>query len=285
MDDILKFPYKVNDKLFISDVKSISNNYLEKNEITHIIIIDKYLELNNYIDTENYQLMSLDIEDPKAEDNFLFGFSSIVRFISNSNAIFICEEEKSPMLPTLILAYLITKKNRFNEIKDLIPKTLYSNIYEEYIKRLEELDNYINDKTPNYVFKCGKCRKNLFTDKQLILFHDNSAKDKYSNKRRKNNAVNTNECTSYFLNMGRILADDDNEKNIGKKNDGMDKFEEKMEKKNMKLESGAIKCKKCSLKLGEFFPKGTQCSCGSWVVPAIQIVKSKVDKFQNIINK
>ena len=52
----------------------------------------------------------------------------------------------------------------------------------------------------------------------------------------------------------------------------------------MKLESGVIKCKKCSYKLGEFFPKGTQCSCGSWVVPAVQIVKSKVDKIKNNIN-
>ena len=255
MEDIVKFPYKISDKLFISDIKSISNSYLEKNEINHIILIDKYLELNNDINTENYQLMSLDIEDPKPEDNFLFCFSSIVRFISNSNAIFICKDEKSPILPTLILAYLITKKNRFNEIKDLIPKSLYSNIYEEYIKRLEELDKYINDNTPNYFFKCNKCRKVLFTDKQLILFHENSAKTKYSNKRRKNNAVNTTECTSYFLNMGRILADDDNNKNIDNRNDGMDKFEAKMENKNMKIESGAIKCKKCSLKLGEFFPK------------------------------
>ena len=282
MEDILKFPYKINDKLFISDVKSISDDYLQENKITHIILIDKYLELKNDIDSSNYQLMSLDIEDPKPEDNFLFGFSSIVRFISNNIVIFLSEDKKSPMLPTLILSYLITKKNSFKEIKNLIPTELYSNIYEEYIKRLEELDKYINDSTPNYFFKCGKCRKNLFTDKQLILFHDNSAKDKYSNKRIKNNAVNTKECTSYFLNMGRIMADDDNNKKIENKNNAKDKFEEKMENKNMKIESGAIKCKKCSYKLGEFFPKGTQCSCGSWVVPAIQIVKSKVDKVQNV---
>jgi dual specificity phosphatase 12 len=78
------------------------------------------------------------------------------------------------------------------------------------------------------------------------------------------------------------MADDDNNKKIENKNNAKDKFEEKMENKNMKIESGAIKCKKCSYKLGEFFPKGTQCSCGSWVVPAIQIVKSKVDKVQNV---
>ena len=47
----------------------------------------------------------------------------------------------------------------------------------------------------------------------------------------------------------------------------------------MKLDSGnKILCKKCGNKVGEYFPKGTQCSCGSWEVPAVQITKSKVDK-------
>ena len=273
MDDKLVFPYKINDKIFISDIKSVFNNYLQNNNITHIILVDKYLELENDIDSSNYQIMSLEIESPKPEDNFLFGFSSIIRFLSEKNVIFISENENSPILPTLILSYLISKKILLKDAKALIPTQMYSNIYEEYIKRLEEFDKYINEDTPNYFFKCGKCRKNIFTDKQLMLFHDNSAKDKYSNKRRKNNSVNTTECTSYFLSMGRLMAEF--------KSNKIDKIEEILENKNMKLESGAIKCKKCSYKLGEFFPKGTQCSCGSWVVPAIQIVKSKVDKIKN----
>lgn len=284
MENNFKFPFKINENLFMSDINSISNNFLKDNKITHIVLIDKYLELENDIDSSNYQIMTLEIENPKPEDNFLFGFSSISSFISNKISIFLSEEKNSPILPTLIISYLITKKNPLNDIKKIIPKEIYLNMYEEYIKRLEEFDIYINDNTPNFIFKCGKCRKNLFTDKQLMLFHDNSAKDKYSNKRRKNNSVNTTECTSYFLSIGRLMIDDnDNNKKINnEKEDENDKFEEKMESKNMKIESGAIKCKKCSYKLGEFFPKGTQCSCGSWVVPAIQIVKSKVDKIKNI---
>lgn len=280
MEEKVIFPYKINDKIYMSDIKSISTNQLEMNKITNIILIDKYLELENDINTSNYQIMSLDIDDPKPEDNFLFGFSSITQFISDNISIFVSENENSPILPTLILTYLISKKNLFNDVKKIIPAQMYSNIYEEYIKRLEEYDKYINDNTPNYIFKCGKCRKTLFNDKQLILFHDNLAKDKYSNKRRKNNAVKTTECTSYFLSIERLMADNENENNSNK-----DTFEEIMENKNMKLESGAIKCKKCSFKLGEFFPKGTQCSCGSWVVPAVQIVKSKVDKVKNNINQ
>ena len=282
MENTFQFPFKINENLFMSDIKSISNKYLQDNKITHIILIDKYSELENDIDSSNYQIMLLEIENPKPEDNFLFGFSNISRFISNKNSIFISELKDSPILPTLIISYLITKKNSLSEIKKIIPKEIYSNIYKEYLKRLEEFDIYINDKTPNFIFKCGKCRKNLFTDKELMLFHDNSAKDKYSNKRRKNNSVNTTECTSYFLSLGRLMMEDNDNNKNNKKEDEKDKFEEKMESKNMKFESGTIKCKKCSYKLGEFSPKGTQCSCGSWVVPAIQIVKSKVDKIKNI---
>ena len=275
--DSFQFPLKINDNLLISDIKSLSNNFLKNNKITHIILIDKYLELGADIDSSNYQIMSLNIECPKPEDNFLFGFSSICRFISSNRVIFISESGDSPILPTLIISYLITKKNTLNEIKRIIPNKLFSNIFEEYIKRLEEFDKYINDDTPNFIFKCGKCRKTIFTDKQLMLFHDNSAKDKYSNKRRKNNTVKTTECTSYFLSVGRLIIDNNNNNNQDEK----DIFVEKLDKNNMKIESGVIKCKKCLYKLGEFYPKGTQCSCGSWVVPAIQIVKSKVDKIKN----
>lgn len=35
---------------------------------------------------------------------------------------------------------------------------------------------------------------------------------------------------------------------------------------------------KCGGRLGSFNWSGSQCSCGSWVVPAIQVVASKVDR-------
>ena len=270
------FPFKINEKIFISDIKSLTDNYIKENKITHIIIIDKYLELGENINSSDYQLMLLDYEDPKPDYNFLLGISNINLFISDNNTIFITENDTSPILPALIIAILIKRKNKLNDIKKLIPERLYKNIFDSYIKRLEEYDKYINDVNPEFVFKCGKCRKNLFFDKQLMLFHDNSAKDTYSHKRKKNNAVNTNECTSYFLSFERLMKDENDIKN--KDIDFADKFKNIMDNQNMKLESSIIKCKKCSFKLGEFFPKGTQCSCGSWVVPAIQIVKSKVDK-------
>ena len=277
------FPYKINDKFIISDLESVTDNYLKENKISHIIIIDKYLELGDKIDSNNYQIMLLDYESPKKDDNFLLGISRLNLFISDNISIFITEDKNSPILPTLISAILIKRKIKLSEIKKIIPESLYKNIYDTYLTKLEEYDKYINDINPEYNFKCGKCRKSLFNDKQLILFHENSAKGTYSHKRKKNNSVNTTECTSYFLNIERLMNNNKNNNEEKKDIDFIEQFQIVMETQNMKLESCIIKCKKCSLKLGEFFDKGTQCSCGSWVVPAVQIVKSKVDKVK-IIN-
>ena len=277
------FPYKINDKFIISDLESVTDNYLKENKISHIIIIDKYLELGDKIDSNNYQIMLLDYESPKKDDNFLLGISRLNLFISDNISIFITEDKNSPILPTLISAILIKRKVKLSETKKIIPESLYKNIYDTYLTKLEEYDKYINDINPEFNFKCGKCRKSLFNDKQLILFHENSAKGTYSHKRKKNNSVNTTECTSYFLNIERLMNNNKNSNEEKKDIDFIEQFQIVMEKQNMKLESGIIKCKKCSLKLGEFFDKGTQCSCGSWVVPAVQIVKSKVDKVK-IIN-
>ena len=276
------FPYKINDKFVISDLASISDNYLKENKISHIIIIDKYLELGDKIDSNNYQIMLLDYESPKKDDNFLLGLSRLNLFISDNISIFITEDKKSPILPTLISAILIKRKNKLSEIKKAIPEIIYKNIYDTYLTKLEEYDKYINDINPEFNFKCGKCRKSLFNDKQLILFHENSAKDTYSHKRKKYNSVNTTECTSYFLNIERLMNNNKNNNEEKKNIDFIEQFQTVMESQNMKLENCIIKCKKCSLKLGEFFDKGTQCSCGSWVVPAVQIVKSKVDKVKLI---
>ena len=40
---------------------------------------------------------------------------------------------------------------------------------------------------------------------------------------------------------------------------------------------GKLNCPKCSTKVGIWKWAGTQCSCGTWVTPAFQVVLSKVD--------
>jgi len=46
---------------------------------------------------------------------------------------------------------------------------------------------------------------------------------------------------------------------------------------------GKINCPKCSTKIGSWNWSGAQCSCGTWVTPAIQILASRVDTILPII--
>ena len=41
---------------------------------------------------------------------------------------------------------------------------------------------------------------------------------------------------------------------------------------------GKLACPKCTAHLGSYTWSGMQCSCGAWVAPAFQVVKSKVDE-------
>jgi dual specificity phosphatase 12 len=43
---------------------------------------------------------------------------------------------------------------------------------------------------------------------------------------------------------------------------------------------GKLACPKCSFKIGHWRWSGAQCSCGTWLTPAIQIPTSKVDTMQ-----
>ncbi|CAI4383767.1 BAF_collapsed_G0031230.mRNA.1.CDS.1 [Saccharomyces cerevisiae] len=42
---------------------------------------------------------------------------------------------------------------------------------------------------------------------------------------------------------------------------------------------GKFSCPGCSSKVGGYNWKGSRCSCGKWVIPAIHLQTSKVDQF------
>jgi dual specificity phosphatase 12 len=41
---------------------------------------------------------------------------------------------------------------------------------------------------------------------------------------------------------------------------------------------GKLACPKCAARVGSYAWHGTPCSCGTWVVPAFQLTKSRVDE-------
>jgi dual specificity phosphatase 12 len=261
MDNIKEKVIKVNDNIFYCSEENFQEEILKKNNIKNIFLIDKYLEINSKFEKEEnrekYQIFNLEMNSEEPNENFLFRFNFIYERIKENPSLMISFSENSSLIQALIIAYFITDGKNFEDSYKILNNS--NNLFEEQKLKLIDYDKHINMKNPEFIYKCGRCRKTLFSDKNIMFLHEFTPKEKYSHKRRKNNQVRTNECTSYFLN------------NIIDENDNI-----------MKMNQNSILCLKCNYKLGEFWPKGTQCSCGSWVVPAVQIVKSKVDKVKNL---
>jgi dual specificity phosphatase 12 len=103
------------------------------------------------------------------------------------------------------------------------------------------------------VYCCKRCRKALFRDSNLNKEdHDKHTRHSFHNTGKKAGGGGESACTSYFL---------------------------KEPEKWMELTEieGKLTCPGCQTRFGSYVWAGSQCSCGFWVVPAIQIPKSKAD--------
>jgi hypothetical protein len=120
-----------------------------------------------------------------------------------------------------------------------------------------------NANTHNIIFACRRCRQLLFKPESLIEHEVSSHSFEYHRMMKsRNNGENIVDpskthtaCTSYFLQEPLKW----------------------MEKTSADVE-GKLLCPKCSNRVGVLKWAGNQCSCGSWVTPAIQIYKKSVDE-------
>lgn len=96
------------------------------------------------------------------------------------------------------------------------------------------------------VFCCRKCRRALFRESNIV---PEEKHDKLAYSFVEGKAV---PCTSHFLQEPEAWM-------------------------NLTEAEGKLLCPKCDARFGSYVWAGEQCSCGFWVVPAIQIPKSKVD--------
>lgn len=107
-------------------------------------------------------------------------------------------------------------------------------------------------------YACKICRTILFAETDLQNPSHSKSQHKFSSRKTKSGAnVSNSRCESLFLADG-----------VGWMGD-IASFSE-----------GKFTCPKCNSKLGLFRWHGNQCSCGTWVAPAIQIHSSKVDVLQ-----
>jgi dual specificity phosphatase 12 len=109
-------------------------------------------------------------------------------------------------------------------------------------------------------YLCRMCRTALFGENDLQDPPHEASQHQFSRRKLQHGTAvaesATDHCQSYFLQDSLHWMGDDIQNGITE---------------------GKFSCPHCSAKLGSWIWSGTQCSCGTWVVPAIQIPKSKLD--------
>ena len=100
------------------------------------------------------------------------------------------------------------------------------------------------------VYACRACRKRLFLSDAMVAHERGKAQ--FERKHGPYRAA-LEDCTSHFVETYTWMGD-------------------------LSAVEGKLCCPKCSARVGSYNWAGMQCSCGTWVRPAFQIVKSKVDE-------
>lgn len=194
---------KIIDGVYLGSYKTaMSLTTIQANKISHILCVGNEME---NINKSNNQLsfMKLEVEDTE-EENILFNFSNTFAFIeegrTKSGVLIHCYGGISRS-PTITMAYLMKKFNYpFDEAYNKV-LMLKSDINPNpgFLEKLQNFEKIVNKPVENY-YKCGVCRKTLFDDSNIDYLHEYTPKTNYSYKRFKKSFVNTNECSSYFLN-------------------------------------------------------------------------------------
>lgn len=111
-------------------------------------------------------------------------------------------------------------------------------------------------------FACRKCRTVLFGQNDQEDPPHVPAKHKFSARKLHHGATSSSTlCQSFFLSPHADLQW------LG----------------DTSALEGRIACPKCTTKLGTWHWAGAQCSCGTWVAPALQIPKSKLDVINPVL--
>ncbi|KAJ3686283.1 hypothetical protein LUZ61_015447 [Rhynchospora tenuis] len=109
---------------------------------------------------------------------------------------------------------------------------------------------------PKVIYRCKKCRR-IVASEELVVPHEQGEGEKCFKwqDRDTNWSEKKPQCTAIFVQpMKWMQAVEDG--NVADK----------------------LFCMGCKARLGSFNWAGMQCSCGAWVNPAFQLIKSKLDE-------
>lgn len=152
------------------------------------------------------------------------------------------------------------------QITDMNNDSAYRDIVNNGTANVPSTKNEENkDLKPKYVFRCKKCGQ-VLANSAVFIPHtvptDDHDKQKYFYKTtfwtKEVYKVEkaSSECTHYFFEPLNWM---------------------KPELSKGELE-GRFDCFKCGSKVGGYHWQGSRCSCGRWMVPAIHLLKAKVDE-------
>lgn len=112
------------------------------------------------------------------------------------------------------------------------------------------------------VYCCRQCRTQLFTEDDVVEHSPADGQSAFSWKKRERSNADVS-CTSLFLEEQEWMSAEESPDGILNGN------------------SGKLYCPnhaKCSARVGSFCWSGSQCSCGHWCAPALQVLHSRVDE-------
>ncbi|XP_050238263.1 probable inactive dual specificity protein phosphatase-like At4g18593 [Mercurialis annua] len=134
---------------------------------------------------------------------------------------------------------------------------------------ISEAETVVADKSdlgpvgkPQVIYRCKKCRRIVASADNIVSHEHGNGEECFKWKRRDGDARENEpvECTSIFVEpmkwMQTVQEGFVGEGLVGEK----------------------LQCLGCKARLGSFNWAGMQCNCGTWVNPAFQLHKSRLDE-------
>ena len=113
-------------------------------------------------------------------------------------------------------------------------------------------DEFLAHEVPGQIFRCKKCNMRLCSDLDLVEHERGSGQDAFAWRKRR--LASEVVCSSVFVDpyseLGLLISSSDDSR---------------------------VLCPKCHSRLGVWSWAGSQCSCGSWISPAFQLLRKHLD--------
>uniref|UniRef100_A0A7C8ZQS7 Protein-tyrosine-phosphatase n=1 Tax=Opuntia streptacantha TaxID=393608 RepID=A0A7C8ZQS7_OPUST len=111
------------------------------------------------------------------------------------------------------------------------------------------------DQKPQLIYRCKKCRRIVAAQEHVVSHVQGKGEASFRWRKRSTGADSVTECAAIFVEPLKWMQTVQ-EGYVGQK----------------------LYCMGCKARIGAFNWSGMQCSCGAWVNPAFQLLKSRIDE-------